>query len=179
MAKKLKEILAGSAASMEFQAGGKAPDEMVDREIKREPHPRVKKLKDIFLQSLSSANNEFPYWYSRTYFALDNEVPVVRRAQSLKVAFSHLTPVIFPGELLTMHKASFFRGSFPMPWLSEGYYMAKEDEFYQEALKRGGASADQHSTFGTGGGNVVKGFGKVVSMAGKFGMRQEDIPMLL
>ena len=179
MAKKLKEILAGSTASMEFQAGGKAPDEMVDREIKREPHPRVKKLKDIFLQSLSSANNEFPYWYSRTYFALDNEVPVVRRAQSLKVAFSHLTPVIFPGELLTMHKASFFRGSFPMPWLSEGYYMAKEDEFYQEALKRGGASADQHSTFGTGGGNVVKGFGKVVSMAGKFGMRQEDIPMLL
>ena len=60
MAKKLKEILAGSAASMEFQAGGKAPDEMVDREIKREPHPRVKKLKDIFLQSLSPANDVFP-----------------------------------------------------------------------------------------------------------------------
>ena len=57
--------------------------------------------------------------------------------------------------------------------------MANESKFYQEALKRGSASVDEHSTFGQGGGNVTKSFGKVISIAGKFGMRQEEIPMLL
>ena len=56
-----------------------------------------------------------------------------------------------------------------MPWLSESYYLAQEDEFYQEALRRGSASADEHSRFGAGGGNVTGSFGKVVSIAGKFG----------
>lgn len=179
MPKKLKEVLADAGISMDFESGGKAPEQLVDREVKKPCSPRTQKLKDIFMQTLSSADNEFPYWYSREYFANDNEVPVVRRALSLKAAFSHLTPVIFPGELLVMHKAPYFRGSFPMPWLSEGYYMAKEDELYQDALKRGSASADEHSKFGQGGGNVVKSFGKVISIAGKFGMRQEHIPALL
>lgn len=179
MPKKLKEVLADAGVSMDFEVGGKAPAKLVDREIKKTPHPRVEKLRDVFMQTLSSANNEFPYWYTREYFLHDNEVPVVRRAMALKAAFSHLTPVIFPGELLVMHKAAFFRGSFPMPWLSEGFYMAKEDELYQDALKRGSTSVDEHSKFGQGGGNVVKSFGKVVSIAGKFGMRQEEIPGLL
>ncbi len=179
MAKKLKEVLKEAGISMDLQSGGKAPNEMVDREIKREPHQRVKKLKDIFMDTLSSANNEFTYWYTREYMLHDNEIPVVRRAKALKAAFAHSTPAIYPGELLVMHKASYFRGSFPMPWLSEGFYMAHEDEFYQEALKRGSASVDEHSKFGQGGGNVTKSFGKVVSIAGKFGMRQEEIPALL
>lgn len=179
MAKKLKDIMAESGKSLEYQYGGEAPDNLTDREVKREPHPRVQKLKDIFMDTLSSANNEFPYWYSREYFMNDAEIPVVRRAKALKCAFSHLTPVIYPGELLVMHKAAFFRGSFPMPWLSEGYYMSKEDEFYQEALERGSTSVDEHSKFGQGGGNVVKSFGKVVSIAGKFGMRQEEVPVML
>lgn len=179
MAKKLKEVLENAGISMDLQSGGKAPEKLVDREVKREPHPRVKKLKDIFMDTLSSANNEFTYWYTREYMQHDGEIPVVRRAKALKTAFAHLSPVIYPGELLTMHKASYFRGSFPMPWLSEGFYMAHEDEFYQEALKRGSASVDEHSKFGQGGGNVTKSFGKVVSIAGKFGMRQEEIPALL
>jgi 4-hydroxyphenylacetate decarboxylase large subunit len=179
MPKKLKEVLVDAGISMDFESGGHSPEQLVDREIKREPHARVKKLKDVFMQTLSSANNEFPYWYTRTYFANDCEVPVVRRAMAIKAGFSHLTPVILPGELITMRKTGFFRGSFPMPWLSEGYYMAKEDELYQDALKRGSASADEHSKFGTGGGNVTKSFGKVVSIAGKFGMRQEEVPGLL
>ena len=179
MPKKLKEVLADAGVSMDFEVGGHAPKNLVDREIKKEAHPRVQKLRDIFMQTLSSANNEFPYWYTREYFQHDNEIPVVRRAMALKAAFSHTTPVIFPGELLVMHKAPFFRGSFPMPWLSEGFYMAKEDELYQDALKRGATSVDEHSKFGQGGGNVVKSFGKVVSIAGKFGMRQEEIPGLL
>ena len=99
------------------------------------------------MQTLSSANSEFPYWYTREYVLHDGEIPVIRRAMALKSAFSHATPVIFPGELLTMHKAAFFRGSFPMPWLSEGYYMAKEDDLYKAALKSGSAAADEHSKF--------------------------------
>lgn len=179
MPKKLKEVLVDAGISMDFESGGHSPESLTGREVNREPHARVKKLKDVFMQTLSSANNEFPYWYTREYMAHDSEIPVVRRAMALKTAFSHLTPVIYPGELLTMRKAAFFRGSFPMPWLSEGYYMAKEDELYQDALKRGSASADEHSTFGTGGGNVTKSFGKVVSIASKFGMRQEEVPGLL
>jgi len=179
MAKTLKAVLDDAGIPMDFQAGGLAPEGLMDREIKREPHPRVQKLKDIFMDTLSSASNEFPYWYTREYMLHDNDVPVVRRAKALKSAFSHATPVIIPGELLVMRKAPYFRGSFPMPWLSEGFYMAKEDEFYQEALKRGSASVDEHSKFGQGGGNVPHSFGKVVSIAGKFGMRQEEIPALL
>ncbi len=179
MARKFKDILQESGQELEFQYGGKAPQEMVDREMKWEPHERIKKLKDIYMDSLSSTNNEFPYWYTREYFKHDNEIPVVRRARALKCAFSHLTPVIFPGELLTMRKGSFFRASFPMPWLSEGFYMANESAFYQEALERGSASVDEHSNFGQGGGNVPESFGKVVSIAGKFGMRQEEIPIML
>ncbi|BAR47717.1 4-hydroxyphenylacetate decarboxylase large subunit [Tannerella forsythia] len=179
MAKSFKEMLVESGQELEFQSGGKAPDHLVDREIKWEPHPRIAKLKGIYMDSLSSTNNEFPYWYTREYFQGDNEIPVIRRAKALKCAFSHLTPVIFPGELLTMRKGAFMRASFPMPWLSEGFYMANESKFYQEALKRGSASVDEHSTFGQGGGNVTKSFGKVISIAGKFGMRQEEVPMLL
>ncbi|MBE3102011.1 MAG: 4-hydroxyphenylacetate decarboxylase large subunit, partial [Firmicutes bacterium] len=179
MAKKLKEVLADGGISMDLQSGGKAPEMMVDREVKRAPHPRVKKLKDIYMDTLSSANDEFTYWYTREYMMHDSEIPVIRRAKALKTAFAHSTPAIYPGELLVMRKASYFRGSFPMPWLSEGFYMAHEDEFYQEALKRGSASVDEHSKFGQGGGNVTKSFGKVVSIAGKFGVRQEEIPAML
>ena len=179
MSKKLKEVLADAGISMDLQSGGEAPAEMVDREVKREPHPRVKKLRDIFMDTLSSANNEFTYWYTREYMMHDTEIPVIRRAKALKTAFAHSTPAIYPGELLVMRKAYYFRGSFPMPWLSEGFYMAHEDEFYQEALKRGSASVDEHSKFGQGGGNVTKSFGKVVSIAGKFGVRQEEIPAML
>ncbi|WP_147820145.1 4-hydroxyphenylacetate decarboxylase large subunit [Salidesulfovibrio onnuriiensis] len=179
MAKTFKEVMADAGISMDFQACGTAPTEIVDREIVLEPHDRVKKLKNIFMKTLSSANNEFPYWYTREYMKLDSEIPVVRRAKALKRAFSNLTPVIYPGEKLVMHKAPFFRGSFPMPWLSEGFYVAKEDELYQDAMKRGSASADEHSKFGQGGGNVVASFGKVISIAGKFGMRQEEVPALI
>jgi 4-hydroxyphenylacetate decarboxylase large subunit len=179
MAKKLRDVLAEAGLPLEFESGGRPPDGVIDREVRREPHPRVRRLKEIYMGALSSADNEFPYWYTREYLRHDHEVPVVRRARALKCAFAHLTPVIYPGELLTMRKAAFLRGSFPMPWLSEGYYMAREDELYQDALKRGSTAVDEHSKFGTGGGNVVKSFGRVVSIAGKFGMRQEEIPILL
>lgn len=179
MSRKLRDVLADAGVELSYEYGGKAPEQVMDREIKKECHPRVQKLKDIFMDTLSSTENEFPYWYSREYMLHDSEVPVIRRAKALRCAFSHLTPVIFPGELLVMHKARFFRGSFPMPWLSEGFYLAKETQLYQEAMDRGALSVDLHSKFGEGGGNVTRSFGKVVSISGKFGMRQEEIPALL
>jgi len=90
MPKKLKEVLVEAGIPMDFESGGHSPANLTDREVVKEPHARVKALKDIFMQTLSSANNEFPYWYSREYFSLDSEIPVIRRAQALKVAFSHL-----------------------------------------------------------------------------------------
>ena len=79
MAKSFKEMLVESGQELEFQSGGKAPDHLVDREIKWEPHPRIAKLKGIYMDSLSSTNNEFPYWYTREYFQGDNEI-LLRRA---------------------------------------------------------------------------------------------------
>ena len=179
MTTRLTDVLASSGLQLGFQAGGRAPDAMVDREVKREPSRRAKALRDLYFQTLSSATNEFAYWYTRKDRELDGEIPVVRRAAALKEAFSHLTPTIYPGELLVMGKAHYYRGSFPMPWLSEGYYMAKEDELYQAALSRGSASADEVSKFGTGGGNVTTSAGRWVSIAGKFGMRREEVPAML
>lgn len=176
---KLAEILAAKGLPINFQAGGKAPEEMVDREIKKEPTPRAKRLRNIYYDTLSSANTEFPYWYNRRWNELEGEVTIVRRAEALKCAYSHLTPNIIPGEKLVIQKTNYYRGSFPMPWLSEGFFVAKEDELYKEALDRGSASAGELSKFGTGGGNVTKSFGNVVSIAGKFGMRQEEIPVLV
>ncbi len=179
MSKKLSDVLEESGIPLSFQACGAPPEEVAEREQQRQPCARAKKLRDLYYQTYSSATNEFPYWYTRKYMELDGEVPVVRRALALKCAFAHLTPTILPGELLVMSKAHYYRGSFPMPWLSEGYYMAKEDELYQAALAKGSASADEVSKFGAGGGNVTTSFGNVVSIAGKFGIRQEEVPALL
>ncbi|SDF27905.1 4-hydroxyphenylacetate decarboxylase large subunit [Sporolituus thermophilus] len=179
MAKKLVDILEEKGMSLNLQYGGNTPAGLAEREIKKEPHPRAKKLRELYFNALSSVSVEFPYWYTRKYQELEHEIPVVRRAAALKHAFSHITPVIWPGEKLVGGKAAYYRGSFPMPWLSEGFFMAKEDELYQAALSKGGASADEVSKFGAGGGNVTQSFGNVVSIAGKFGIRAEEVPALL
>jgi len=179
MARTLAEILEEKGIRLEQRYGGEPPPDLVDREVKKEPTPRAKKLRDLYYQTFSSANMEFPYWYTRVYEQYQHEIPIIRRALALKAAFSHLTPMIFPGEKLVMGKTHYYRGSFPMPWLSEGYFMAREDEFYQAALAKGSTSIDELVKWGQGGGNVTKSFGKVVSIAGKFGMRQEEIPAML
>jgi hypothetical protein len=120
MGKKLAEVLEQSGMPLHVQVGGLAPEELVEREVKREPGPRARRLRELY-----------------------------------------------------------YRGSFPMPWLSEGYYMAREDDLYQAALAKGSASAGEVSRFGSGGGNVTRDFGSVVSIAGKFGIRQEEVPAML
>lgn len=176
---KLAEILAEKGIGMSFQYGGKAPDEVVEREFTDlKPHSRVEKLYDLYLNTLSSTCMEFPYWYNRTYAEYEYEIPVYRRAKALSVAFERSTPLIIPGELLVFCKAPYYRGSFPMPQLSEAFFMAKEDELFKESLDRGGSSAGELSSIGAGGGNVTKSFGKIVSIAGKFGIRSEEVPAL-
>ena len=149
------------------------------REIEKKPMLRVEKCRNLYFDSKSSASMEFPYWYTRRWEELDGDIPIVRRGEALKSGFEHLTPVIYPGELIVMGKTAYLRGSYPMPWLSEAYFMAAEDEMYKEALESGKLSADEVSTMGKGGGNVTESIANVMSIAGKFGLRKEEMPILM
>lgn len=162
-----------------YRYGGKPPTEITPREIKKEPSPRASKIRKLYFDTKSSASMEFPYWYTRRWFELEGGIPIIRRAEALKCAFSHLTPAIFPGELLGMGKSHYLRGSYPMPWLSEAYYMATEDRMYKEALVAGKLSSDTVTKWGKGGGNVTESIGNVLSVAGKFGLRKEELPILI
>jgi 4-hydroxyphenylacetate decarboxylase large subunit len=164
-----------------FQMGQIKDDigEITDREIEKVPSLRVKKIRDLYFETYSSVSMEFPYWYTRRWMELEGEIPIIRRAEALKAAFSHLTPAIFPGELLVMGKTRYLRGSYPMPWLSESYYMNREDEMYKEALEAGKLSSDVVTRWGKGGGNVTESVGNIISIAGKFGLRKEELPILL
>ncbi len=64
-----------------------------------------------------------------------------------------------------------------MPWLTNSFYLAKEDEL-KKAAASGTATIDELAVLGTGGGNVIKNVGKVISLAGKFGIRAEEVPVL-
>jgi len=146
--------------------------------LKDLPCPRAKALRDIYFRTLSSVDTEFPYWYTRKWDELADDVTIIRRAEALKCAFSHLTPNIFPGEKLVMQKTAYYRGSFPMPWLSESFFLANADELTSRA-DTGSDSAGKLSHFGGGGGNVTQSSGNIVSIAGKFGIRAEQTPALI
>jgi len=164
----------------EYNYHGSAPEGKPQaREVKKSPSPRVERIRKLYFETKSSASVEFPYWYSRKWDALEGEIPIVRRAESLRSGFEHLSPAIFPGELLVMGKTAHLRGSYPMPWLSEAFFMAKEEDMYKEAKKAGKVSADEATTMGQGGGNVTKSVGNVLSLAGKFGLRKEEMPILI
>jgi 4-hydroxyphenylacetate decarboxylase large subunit len=159
--------------------GNSSSEEIAERPVKKSPSTRAGKLRELYLQAKSSASMEFPYWYTRRWEELDGEITIVRRAAALKAGFEHLTPAIFPGELLVMGKTRYLRGSYPLPWLSESFFLAAEDDLYKQALKDGKASADKVTTMGQGGGNVTHSEGNVISIAGKFGIRKEEMPVLL
>ncbi|MDO9577639.1 MAG: 4-hydroxyphenylacetate decarboxylase large subunit [Candidatus Cloacimonadales bacterium] len=159
--------------------GSKPEGEIQTREIHKSPSARVEKSRQLYFETKSSASVEFPYWYTRKWEELEGEIPIVRRAEALKAGFEHLTPAIFPGELLVLGKSHYLRGSYPMPWLSEAFFMAHEDRLYKDALEAGKVSADEVTTMGQGGGNVTKSIGNVLSIAGKFGLRKEEMPILL
>ena len=179
--KRLEEILAEQGLSTGFVYGApqdESWDGVVDREIKLEPKARTKWLMDsLFYQSFSTANTEFPYWYTRKFEECDGDVLEVRRAKALACAYAHTTPTVYPKDLLPGGKTSYLRGGFPMPWLTNSFYLAKEDEFKEQA-KNTSAVIDEMAQLGTGGGNVVKNNGKIISLAGKFGIRAEEVPVM-
>lgn len=159
---------------------GHQPGENIEtREHKPQPSPRARAARELYFEAKSSASMEFPYWYTRRWEELEGEIPIIRRAEAMKAGFEHLTPVLYPGELLAMGKASYLRGSYPMPWLSEAFFMAAEDALYKEAQESGKLTADSFTTMGKGGGNVTRSIGKVISVAGKFGLRVEEMPVLV
>ena len=159
--------------------GPRPSGEFRAREAKKAPSPRADLARHRYLETSSSASVEFPYWYTRRWEELEGEIPVIRRAEALKSGFAHLTPGVLPGELLAMRKATYLRGSYPMPWLSEAFFLSKEDELYRESLKTGKTTADEATTMGEGGGNVTQSTGNVISIAGKFGLRKEEMPILI
>lgn len=167
---KIKNILKAKGIK-----NSKSNDSNLD--IIKEPTDRSKKLRDIFYNTLSTTDMEFPYWYTRSWEELNGEITIVRRAKALKNAFSHLTPNIIPGEKLVMQKTKNYRGSFPMPWLSENFFISQEDSISKEITSTN--SGDELSQFGQGGGNVTKSFGNVISIAGKFGMEKSEATALL
>ena len=164
-----------------FNYYGTSPHEgILNRDEKKVlPTPRAEKARKNYLDTKSSVSVEFPYWYTRRWDELEGEIPIIRRAEALKTGFTHLTPSIFPAELLAMRKSNYTRGSYPMPWLSESFFLSKEEELYKEAQKSGKASADDATTMGLGGGNVTESIGNVLSIAGKFGLRKEEMPILI
>ncbi len=169
-----------SSGNPDINYYGQQPDDAIgSREQKRPPTPRAEAARDLYFLSKSSTSMEFPYWYTRRWEELEGEIPIIRRAEALKAGFEHLSPVIYPGELLVMGKAAYLRGSYPMPWLSEAFFMAAEDKLYKEAQESGKLTADTFTTMGKGGGNVTKSIGNVISIAGKFGLRVEEMPVML
>jgi 4-hydroxyphenylacetate decarboxylase large subunit len=159
--------------------GVKPDGEIQTREVKKEPTERTQQARQIYFETKSSASVEFPYWYTRRWEELEGEVQIIRRAEALKAGFEHLTASVFPGELVAMRKVNYLRGSYPMPWLSEAFFLSKEDDLFKEAQKAGKASADEVTTMGQGGGNVTKSIGNIISIAGKFGLRKEEMPILI
>jgi len=159
--------------------GRKPIGNIEQRETKPQPSSRANAARELYFEAKSSVSMEFPYWYTRRWEELEGEIPMVRRGEALKAGFEHLSPVIYPGELLVMGKSAYYRGSFPMPWLSETFFLASEDSMYKEALESGKLTADTVTTIGKGGGNITKSSGNVISIAGKFGLRVEEMPILL
>ncbi len=176
--KRLADILKEKGIPIENHYGPEY-EGVTNREVLNSPTERAEKLMSIYLNSFSSVNVEFPYWYTREWAKWENDVTIIRRAKSLKAAFSHMTPMIWPHEKLIGGKTYYYRGSFPMPNLSNTFFLAASDGLAKAAAARGGSAAGDEAKFGAGGGNVTKSFGNIVSIAGKFGIRAEEIPALV
>ena len=145
-----------------------------------EPSPRFTKLNELYFTVKNTIDMEYPYWYNRAWQANDGDLPDLRRAKSVGSALRHMTPTIWPGELLVMNKTKNWRGAFPFPWIDCSFFnaqaealMAQVDEPIEET------TADKMSVVAAGGGNVTESYGNIVSIGKKFGLRKEEVPVLV
>ncbi len=139
----------------------------------------TKKLMEIYYTLKVTADMEAPYWYNRTWWENEGDVTIVRRAKAMAACLSHITPTILPYEKLVMNKTKNVRGAFPFPWICASFFNAQAKALMDEVDAPSESEADLVSIVGAGGGNVTKSYGNVISVAKKFGMRKEEIPVLV
>lgn len=137
------------------------------------------KLLDIYYQLKNSVDMEYPYWYNRVWQENDGDITIIRRAKAMAAALSHMTPTIQPYEKLVMNKTRNVRGAFPFPWVTASFFNAQAEALMKEVDAPPESEADAVSIVGAGGGNVTQSYGNIISIAKKFGMRKEDIPVLV
>lgn len=138
-----------------------------------------KKLLETYYTLKNTADMEVPYWYNRVWWENEGEITEVRRAKALAAAYAHITPTIQPYEKLVMQKTKNVRGAFPFPWVTASFFNAEAEALMNQVDAPARSEADEVSIVGAGGGNVTQNYGEVISIAKKFGMRKEEIPVLL
>lgn len=153
----------------------------VDAEDYKIPEAKqsTQKLMEIYYNLKVTADMEAPYWYNRTWWENDGEVTIVRRAKAMASCLAHITPTILPNEKLVMNKTKNVRGAFPFPWVCASFFNAQAKALMDEVDAPAESEADSVSVVGSGGGNVTQSYGNIVSLAKKFGMRKEEIPVLV
>ena len=134
---------------------------------------------EIYYNLKVTADMEAPYWYNRTWWENDGDVIEVRRAKAMAACLSHITPTILPYEKLVMNKTKNVRGAFPFPWVCASFFNAQAEALMNEVDAPAESEADSVSVVGAGGGNVTESYGNVICLAKKFGMRKEEIPVLV
>ena len=139
----------------------------------------TKKLMDIYYNLKVTADMEAAYWYNRTWWENDGDILEVRRAKAVAASLAHMTPTILPYEKLVMNKTKHIRGAFPFPWVCASFFNAQAEALMKEVDAPAESEADAVSMVGAGGGNVTESYGNIVSIAKKFGMRKEEIPVLV
>lgn len=137
------------------------------------------KLLQIYYNLKNTVDMENPYWYNRAWFENAGDVTIIRKAKAEAAALSHSTPTILPWEKLVMQKTRNVRGAFPFPWITASFFNAAAEALMNEVDAPSEAEADAVSIVGAGGGNVTKSYGNIISIAKKFGMRKEDVPVLV
>ena len=144
-----------------------------------EASDRFKKLMDIYYTLKVTADMETPYWYNRIWWENDGDLIEVRRAKAVAGGYAHTTPTILPYEKLVMNKTKDIRGAFPFPWVCASFFNSLAESLMNEVDAPAENEADSVSVVGAGGGNVTESYGEIISIAKKFGMRKEDIPVLV
>lgn len=182
--RKLTEILEEKGQGFNFKYGDDGSidhDVITEREdLGYEASPRATKLLDEYYQALASTTTEWQYNFTRKWEELEGELTILRRAKAQAYAFSHLEPAIYPGELIVGGKTNYLRGSFGNPWLIQSFFVSKSSELYDKYKSDSNArnAMDKVAQIGTGGGNVTHDLPGVISLAGKFGLRAEEVPAL-
>lgn len=183
-ARRLTEILEEKGQGLNFRYGG---DGSIDRSVIHDredlgykPSDRAEALLDDYYAALASTTTDWQYNFTRKWQELEGDLTILRRAKAQAYAFAHLEPAIYPGELIVGAKTNYLRGSFGNPWLIQSFFVAKGSELYEKYKSDSNARSamDELGQIGTGGGNVTHDMPGVISLAGKFGMRAEEVPAL-